>query len=561
MLRIPFAIILATTFLFANTANAASLFFTPGTGEFGLGKEIAVDLKIDSAGVGINAGQATIRFPKEMLEVKSIDKTDSTFNFWLEEPAFSNTDGAITFVGGTPYGISGASIQVLHIVFITKSSGVATVSIVDSAVTASDGSGTNVLTKTNDAAFTIPSATVSATVTPVTVVPPTQIKREPVAPSGLPIKPVVSIPLYGDPAGWSNHSNIFSASWGLPLDISGVATAINKQPNFSPSTDAGLFDNKMFESLSNGTWYLHVRFRNDIGWGPTAHYRIGVDTEPPLPFELTSNEKTLSDDPTLVLNFKTSDAISGISKYQIKTDGGDWATILIKDFKGTYTHHDDEPGKHTIFVRAVDGAGNSIEDSIEHEVTPLASPTFTFVTTKLFSDEVRGLTFRGTGLPSTEILLLLRKGEAIVASSTIPVDVNGNWELTSSDLLLSGRYIATIQNKDARGARSLVVTSDEIKVTGRYTTVITIALILLLGSLIAGYIFYKARRERTSLRVQVAERDTANVFNMIKTDIQKLQDAQKTETPVDDEFLAEKLKKSVEKMGSYVKDEIGRAKE
>ncbi|KKT29906.1 MAG: hypothetical protein UW17_C0029G0001, partial [Candidatus Nomurabacteria bacterium GW2011_GWD1_44_10] len=41
----------------------------------------------------------------------------------------------------------------------------------------------------------------------------------------------------------------------------------------------------------------------------------------------------------------------------------------------------------------------------------------------------------------------------------------------------------------------------------------------------------------------------------------KLEDAQKTPTPADDEFIADKLKKNVEKMGSYVKNEIGRAKE
>ena len=551
-----FTIILGTAIFFANGAQAATLFFTPGTGEFGLNKEIVADLKIDSDGVGVNAGQATIRFPKDMLEVKSVDKTDSAFNFWLEEPSFSNADGVITFVGGTPYGISGASINVLHITFLAKSSGTAKLSFADSAVTASDGSGTNVLSKSAEAAFTITGETV-----PPVITPPTQIKREPVAPSGLPVKPSLAVPLYSDPALWYNHSNTFTASWTLPLDISLVATTINKQPAYSPSESEGLFDSKMFSALSDGVWYLHVRFKNDIGWGPVAHYRIAVDTKTPLPFEVTTNESEATDNPTPTFSFKASDALSGLREYRARVDNGNWVAIPTKDFKGSYKLAQQIHGKHHLTIQAVDNAGNSIEDTFDYETIPLESPTFTFATEKIYSNTSAGLSFSGTALPSTEILFTLKKGNAIVTEKTIPVDISGNWVFAYSDTLRNGRYVATIQNKDARGALSLVVTAPEIRVTGKYTIAIIITLVVLIGALVSGYFFYKTRRERTSLRIQVAERDTANVFNMIKTDIQKLEDAQKTPTPADDEFIADKLKKNVEKMGSYVKDEIGRAKE
>ena len=103
MLRvIKFGLIGGAFVFFANTASAASLFWVPSTGEFALSKEVVADLKIDCEGVGVNAAQATVRFPTDILEVKSIDKADSVFSFWLEEPSFSNTDGAITFIGGTP---------------------------------------------------------------------------------------------------------------------------------------------------------------------------------------------------------------------------------------------------------------------------------------------------------------------------------------------------------------------------------------------------------------------------------------------------------------------------
>lgn len=195
------------------------------------------------------------------------------------------------------------------------------------------------------------------------------------------------------------------------------------------------------------------------------------------------------------------------------------------------------------------------------EVLPLTSPTFTFFTDKLFSDEVKGLSFKGTALPSTEILFSLKKGVSLISSNTVKVDANGNWEFTFTDSLRNGRYIASIQNKDARGALSLVVTAPEIVVTGRYTNAIITLIILLIGALFGGFWFYERRRERTALRVQVAERDTANVFKMIETDIEKLNKARSTETPADDEFITEKLGENVKKMSTYIKDTINRAKE
>lgn len=540
--------------LFANTAEAATLFFTPGTGEYGIGKEIAVDLKIDSSDTGINAGQATIRYPKDILEVKSVDKTDSAFGFWLEEPAFSNADGAITFVGGTPYGISGASIQVLHIIFVAKTAGTGTLSFADSAVTASDGSGTNVLSKTQEAAFTVSLATIAPVITP-----PKQIKREPVAPSGFPVKPALNVPLYGSTTLWYNQSSVFTASWDLPRDISDVATALNKQPNFAPEKSEGLFDSKMFQALSDGVWYLHVRFKNDIGWGPTNHYRIAVDTKTPLPFEVTSTESESSDDPNPTFQFNASDALSGIREYRARAGTENWIIISAKDFKGSFALPIGNLGKYHVTIQAVDNAGNSIESGIDHETTAIASPTFTFVTEKLFSEEAQGLSLKGTALPSTEILLALKSGSTVISSSTLPVNAQGNWEYTFGDPLRNGSYTASIQNRDARGALSIAVDSPTIQVSGKYTNSILATILALVGALFAGMWYYRKRNKQISLRVGVAQSDASKVFKMIETDIEKLNNARSTPTTADDEFLAKKLAENVKKMGGYIKDEIDRA--
>ncbi len=269
----------------------------------------------------------------------------------------------------------------------------------------------------------------------------------------------------------------------------------------------------------------------------------------------------MSDVPNPTLSFRASDALSGVKEYQIRANSDPAIVIPAKDFSGTYQLHLATPGKHNIIIKAVDLAGNSIENNIGHETIPLTAPTFTFVTEKLYSDEPKGLTVKGTALPSTEILFTLKIGESVITSTTLQADTQGNWEYTFSDLLRNGTYIASIQNRDARGALSFVVDSPEITVSNRYGTVLIFLFVILAGSLAAGFWFYKTRRDRTVLRIAVAESDTAKVFKMIETDIDKLDKARATPTTVDDEFIAQKMRENLKKMGGYVKDEINKAKE
>ena len=120
--------------LFGNFVSAADFNISPVMGQFGLKQESSVNIKIDTADDSINAAQAKIKFNPGVLEVKSISKDGSIFNFWLQEPEFSNTEGMIEFIGGTTSGVSGASLQVLKINFIAKGIGLSEFSFTDGAV-------------------------------------------------------------------------------------------------------------------------------------------------------------------------------------------------------------------------------------------------------------------------------------------------------------------------------------------------------------------------------------------------------------------------------------------
>lgn len=551
---------------FSHAAWAATLFIAPPSSEIGVGEKITVDIKIDSEGVSFNAAQAVLRFPKDTLEVVSFDKTGSAFSFWLEEPNFSNTDGVVSFTGGTPYGVSGSSIQVLKIIFIAKGSGSGTITLSDAAITASDGSGTNVLSKTVDAAFVV----VAKKETPA-IPAPTSIVRAAVPTGKLPITPALKVPLYPDETKWSNLSSQFNVSWELPSDVTGVSTALNTQPNFAPAKSEGLFDNKNFAALSDGVWYLHVRFRNDIGWGPTAHYHLAVDTEPPLGFEIAIVEGEATDNPTPTLQFKTNDALSGLKEYQIRIGDGDLIKIPAADFSGDFKLPLQSPGKRRVAVKAVDQADNGLENNVALEITPITSPTITFVTEELFSDEEKGLTLKGTSLPNINVVLRVYRKEALVSDGIAHADAKGNWEFTFDQAFKNGMYKGTAQAQDARGALSLIVESQPIHVKskpiiqvgplqlGKGGAAILLLLIIALG-FGGGIWFYKKRQEKLTMRVTFTESEIAKVFQLIRADVERLVKARETSTSGDEEYAMKQLQENIQKMEEYLKKGVEKIK-
>ena len=332
-------------------AHAASYNLVANKETFVVGDSFTVDLKINSADVGINAAQATLSFPKGTVQVTNVDKTNSVFNFWLQGPDYSNDAGTVSFIGGNQNGIAGADLEVLRVTFKVKGAGPVALVFTDGAVTASDGSGTNVLSAMKGLQLT------SITTQDAALIKPPQIVR-PAVPTGvLPVKPSIMVPLYPDPAAWYARVSKFIVQWSLPKDVTAVATAVNQQPAFDPTVSYGLFDNKMFDPLDDGVWYLHVRFKNSVGWGPTLHYRIAIDTVPPLNFEVSSPGGLVTEDVAPTLSFMTKDQPSGIGFYKILLDG----SVATTTTATTYTVLPQAPGNHDIVVQAYDKAGNMTE--------------------------------------------------------------------------------------------------------------------------------------------------------------------------------------------------------
>ncbi len=546
---------------FADVSYAATLSINTTKDTFQSGDQFNADIKIDSQDVGVNAAQATIKFSPAVLEVVSIDKTGSVFNFWIQDPEFANDTGEITFIGGASSGLIGKSLQVIRVVFKAKGLGQSDLIFTDGAVTASDGSGTNVLSLMNKNTVNITSTATTGDTKIQT------IERTPITSDTNPSKPSVKVPLYPDPTKWYNTSSKFSANWQLPNDISAVAADLDKYPSFDPTKSEGIFDNETFSALSDGIWYLHVRFYNNMGWSATNHYRLAIDTVPPSPFEIKFSDGLSSDNPVPVVTYQVNDQLSGIDHYYIQID----ANGAINTNSRSYALPAQKPGKHTIKVGAQDKAGNKVENTAEFEILPIDPPKIVSVTANVFSGE-GGLVINGKSLAKASMILEVKdQRDNLVYSFKTNSDADGNWAMKIDSPLKNGNYYIEVTAQDDRGALSLAVKSQEIRVTskpiiqigafqlGAGGAALFLLLILVIG-FGGGVWFYRNRQKKLTLRVELTESEITKIFKIIMEDAEALYNSFKTVTPSDDEYALKRLRENITKMESYLKKGVEKIK-
>ncbi|MFA5932252.1 MAG: hypothetical protein WC793_02645 [Candidatus Paceibacterota bacterium] len=525
--------------------------------------DVVVLVSINSEGQDVNTAQATIFFPANLLEVTNIDRTNSVFSFWLQEPVFDNVKGSINFVGGSTSGFTGASLKLMHIAFRVKGSGVGRLGITDGAITASDGTGSNVYTTAKGLDINIPS---TADFQAVNV---ERIKKAATIAKELPAQMGLSVPFYPDPTKWNNHSASFKASWNISSDTISAAVVINKNPIFTPLASAeALLGNKIFSALSDGVWYLHIRLENNIGWSPTLHYRLAIDATPPNPFKIISNEGFKTAEPKPTINFASSDLTSGIDNYIVRLDG----VIVASTNLTKYQFFPLLPGKHQLNVSAVDKAGNSTSDTETLEILPIVSPVITYVSRSMVANE-EGIHAGGTASLGVEIIAQVQNSQKqIVAEQTTSVDSNGNWDILINKFQNPGEYNLLATARDKNMASSFPATSESITVKQRPVFVLgsleisetwffIYLIVILLGAFGAGYFTYYKWRRKLEKRVTIAERDVLNIFDGLRNDLDKLlkdtADCKFSESEIaETEYTLKKMKENLEKSRRYVVDNI-----
>jgi len=575
--KLAMAVFAIVSFFTIGKASAADFNIIPSGSTSGLNQTLTVDIKINTASISINAAQGALKFDPAILQVKSISKTNSIFNFWLAEPTFSNTDGKIEFLGGTPNGVIGGALQALRIVFTTFGVGSSDLIFTDSAISAADGTGKNVISKANGASFVVTPGTGvppkggSPAPTPSGAIPsPEQILRTPAPATGTPSAPELNVTVYTDSTQWYDLDAPFTASWVLPADISGVSTLLNQSPKTeAPTKSEGLFTSKTFPELQNdGVYYLHVRFQNNKGWGLSAHYRIAMDTQPPLPFQIALTTGGLvSTDPAPTLSFGTGDSLSGIARYAIFINSED----VVYSSVGTYHFPPHPPGDYNVTVRAIDQADNSIEGKMKLEIVPIESPVITFITDKVnVGDPIR---IKGSIDVNYKVQVSITdKNKALISQSEISPDSTGVWSFQLDRTLNAGNYYVSVTSVDSRGALSLPVGPQKISVNevpiislfGLGITLTDLTIFLLIVAIVI--LIYFVRRItlhqlKTSRGSFIIGRDLGNAMGQIGKEIDKIETRQArgsiTGTQLSDNTVSiKKIRETIDKVNAYINKEI-----
>lgn len=543
-------------------AANASLYLLPSSGIYSIGNTFSVGLKVNTGGAAINAAEGSLVFSTDKLEVVSLSKAGSIFTLWTSEPGFSNSDGTISFGGGLSNpGYSGAAGSILTVKFLVKISGTAMISFSSGAVLANDGQGTNILASLGNGNYTFQVGAVT---------PPAPLPT----PSGVPYPPEITSPTHSDPGKWYNSKNP-EFKWDLASDVSGASVLLNDKPTSNPGPNSdGVFNSKKYENLSDGIWYLHLKLKNQAGWSQISHFRIQIDTQPPLPFEIKIKESAETDNPRPTLFFETSDEVSGLFHYEIKVGEGDIYSVSKTEVEhNPYQMPLQAPGKHTVVVSAIDKASNSTLAMTTVNILPIASPLITDYSQSLKPGDI--LVFKGTALPEATVLVYVQqRGEEPIVQQ-VQGNREGQWSYVYDQPVEGGIYKIWAQTIDQRGAQSLPSEKITIDVSQLFlirignlivehlTIIISILMfltLLVLGSL---YSWLKIKLFLKKLRKETKEAEEAlhRAFELLKDEVEsqlKLLDKVKSkrELTTEETKIRSNLRKNLNVAEKYIEKEI-----
>ncbi|TSC83557.1 MAG: Uncharacterized protein G01um101417_540 [Parcubacteria group bacterium Gr01-1014_17] len=320
--------------------------------------------------------------------------------------------------------------------------------------------------------------------------------------------------------------------------------------------------------MKEGIGYIHVRFRNNVGWGETAHYKISIDTSAPLPFEVKM-DALASDNPSPEIRYETHDTLSGISHALIFLDGKEFSksttTVLMLPPQ--------LPGKHTILVRVFDFGGNSVESDLQFEILPLPTPMIEFISRTVSQGEL--VFTSGKSIPNAfvdaRVLNILRQE---IFTGTAQSDSSGNWKIIIDKPLLTGKYIVSVVARDERGATSFSTTEESFKVRPKtilslgfidlgWFEIFLIAMLLIAGG--AGFAAWRyiARQKTRGAYRTIIGRDIEKVSALFSDNLKELEHAEGLPDPsraTKVTALIERMKDTVAKMKKYLGEEVSKLK-
>ena len=353
------ALIFVCLSMLPATAEAATLYFSPSSGSYAVGDTLTVNIYVSSADQVMNAASGVVSFTQDKLEITSLSENGSIFTLWVQKPSLSNSASAVNFEGIilNP-GFTGATGKIVTVNFRVKAAGAALLNFSSGSVLANDGKGTNILASLGDAQFSLGGAA------------PTVPETAMLTAEGVPTSaPQIFSPTHPDPNKWYAGKDA-KFIWSVSHGTIGTRLLADENPRAVPVvTYASAIGEKEVADFADGIWYFHAQLRNADGWGEVSHFRFQVDTTPPESFDIKFLKGAGAINAKPIVLFDTADSLSGVDYYRLKIGEGDYITVSKEMAEsGSYTLPNQTPGRKTIFVEAVDKAGNFTSASAEFTV-------------------------------------------------------------------------------------------------------------------------------------------------------------------------------------------------
>lgn len=474
-----------------TAAFAATLGVTPSSGTYSVGDKVTLTVYV-SSDASVNAVSGVLDIPTDEFSVLSISKSNSFLSFWVTDPVYSSSDGAVHFEGVSPgSGYQGSGGTVITVSLRAKQAGTGTFSFDGtSQILANDGNGTDILAGTQSATLTV-ADTAQSTPAPVTQSAPsdtTPTSSDTSSTDSSVGAPVITSSTHPNPDSWySLSTGLFS--WNLPSSVTAVRTILSTHSNANPTiVFAPPINERTLDSMPDGVLYLAVQFKTANGWGPIARRTVRIDTVSPT-VSLREIARQDSSDPHIQIGISGNDTGSGIDTYSIIIDGG--AAISIPGTSTMYTTTALPPGTHTIEVNAIDLAGNTGSATLSVSNSALVSPTVALDTIE--AGGTRSQVIRGTSqYPDAFATLYFEDNVTTALRIVVPTDVHGGFVAPVPEDLRAGIYHVRAVVTDVRGAQSTPTDPLTVTVWGSWLAIgqdalvyvgIAAALLLVLGSI------------------------------------------------------------------------------
>lgn len=307
------------------------------------GNTFIIDVILDSEKEVVNAVEAVITYPADLLEAIEVSRGGSFLTLWPEEPEIDNNEGTITLTGGIPNGSMVFKGKVVSVTFLAKTSGGAEVDF--------DTDNTNILL--NDGLGTETALTFSSGIFPI--VPDSYIS--------------IFSKTHPEEYVWYSNDNLeieWSTEEGAVYSYH-LTDSIRKEPDNEKEPIRGRVT---FPGLSNGIHYFVLKQKlPDQDWEVIGIRRAMVDKKPPLPISLEIGQEPSLYDGKYFLVFSATDEHSGISHFDV-TEG----TETYKGVSSPYILKDQSKERYVV-VTAYDNAGNSAQYVIGEENEKTAGAT------------------------------------------------------------------------------------------------------------------------------------------------------------------------------------------